>query len=241
MTQEQGDARPATLSVLTLTTVVVGSMVGAGVFSLPAQFAAETGVVGTLIAWTVAGSGMLMLALVFQRLAVRRPELDSGIYAYAKEGFGQYLGFFAAFGYWASACVGNVTYWVLIMSTIGAIAPVLGDGDTALAIILSSVGLWLFFFFIRQGVKEAAAINRIVTIAKVIPIVVLSSSACSISTPRCSRTTSAERTTQVRSSPRSRERCSSLCSCSLVLRARVSTRGTRSGARMWAGRPYLGL
>src|SRR6201999_72803 len=67
--------------------------------------------------------------------------------------------------------VGNVTYWVLIMSTIGAIAPSLGDGDTVLAVVLSSVGLWLFFLFIRRGVKEAAAINRIVTVAKIVPII----------------------------------------------------------------------
>jgi arginine:ornithine antiporter/lysine permease len=162
----------AKLTLPTLTTMVVGSMVGAGVFSLPRLFAQETGVAGALIAWAVAGTGMLMLAFVFQRLAVRRPDLDAGVYAYAKAGFGEYLGFFSAFGYWASACVGNVTYWVLIMSTIGAIAPALGDGDTVLAVALSSVGLWCFFFLIRRGVKEAAAINRIVTVAKVVPILV---------------------------------------------------------------------
>ncbi|WP_436772682.1 basic amino acid/polyamine antiporter [Yinghuangia sp. YIM S09857] len=158
------------LSVPTLTALVVGSMVGAGVFSLPRRFAQETGVTGALIAWAIAGTGMLMLAFVFQTLAVRRPDLDAGVYAYAKAGFGEYPGFFSAFGYWASACVGNATYWVLIMSTIGAIAPVLGDGDTVLAVVLSSVGLWGFFLLIRRGVKEAAAINRIVTVAKIVPI-----------------------------------------------------------------------
>ena len=162
----------AKLTLVTLTAMVVGSMVGAGVFSLPRRFAQETGVAGALIAWAIAGFGMLMLAFVFQTLAVRRPDLDAGVYAYAKAGFGEYLGFFSAFGYWASACVGNVTYWVLIMSTIGAIAPALGDGDTALSIILSSAGLWAFFLLIRRGVKEAAAINRIVTVAKVVPIIV---------------------------------------------------------------------
>ncbi|MFJ8128017.1 basic amino acid/polyamine antiporter [Streptomyces hydrogenans] len=160
------------LSLPTLTAMVVGSMVGAGVFSLPRRFAQETGVAGALIAWAVAGTGMLMLAFVFQTLAVRRPDLDAGVYAYAKAGFGEYLGFFSAFGYWASACVGNVTYWVLIMSTIGAVAPALGDGDSTLAIVLSSLGLWGFFLLIRRGVKEAAAINRIVTVAKVVPILV---------------------------------------------------------------------
>ncbi len=170
--QRVGGPAAAKLTLVTMTTMVVGSMVGAGVFSLPARFAQETGVAGALIAWTVAGTGMLMLAFVFQSLAIRKPDLDSGVYAYAKAGFGEYPGFFSAFGYWASACVGNVTYWVLIMSTVGAIWPALGDGDTVLAIVLSTIGLWLFFFLIRRGIKEAAAINRIVTVAKVMPIIV---------------------------------------------------------------------
>ncbi|MFJ5882858.1 basic amino acid/polyamine antiporter [Kitasatospora cineracea] len=162
----------AKLTLRTLTMLVVGSMVGAGVFSLPGRFAQETGVLGALVSWLIAGTGMLMLALVFQALAVRRPELDAGVYAYAKAGFGEYLGFFSAFGYWASACVGNVTYWVLIMSTVGALVPALGDGDTALAVVLSSAGLWGFFLLVRRGVREAAMINRVVTVAKLVPILV---------------------------------------------------------------------
>ncbi|GAA4815283.1 basic amino acid/polyamine antiporter [Streptomyces ziwulingensis] len=172
MSDAEAAARPAAkLSLLTLTAMVVGSMVGAGVFSLPRRFAQETGVAGALIAWAVAGAGMLMLAFVFQSLAVRRPDLDAGVYAYAKAGFGEYLGFFSAFGYWASACVGNVTYWVFLTSTAGALVPALGDGDTVPAVLVSSAGLWGFFLLIRRGVKEAAAINRIVTVAKIVPIV----------------------------------------------------------------------
>ncbi|WP_433862590.1 basic amino acid/polyamine antiporter [Streptomyces sp. L7] len=163
---------PVKLSMLTMTGMVVGSMVGAGVFSLPRRFAQETGVAGALIAWTIAGVGMLMLAFVFQLLANRKPTLDAGVYAYAKAGFGEYLGFFSAFGYWASASVGLVFYWVFIMSTIGAVVPAFGDGDTILAIAISSAALWGFFLLIRRGIKEAAAINRIVTVAKVVPIIV---------------------------------------------------------------------
>jgi arginine:ornithine antiporter/lysine permease len=92
-----------TVSMLTLSSFVVGSMVGAGVFSLPGTFAAQTGVFGSLVAWLVAGAGMFLLALVFQRLAQRRPELDAGVYSYARAGFGRYAGFLSAFGYWASA------------------------------------------------------------------------------------------------------------------------------------------
>ncbi|MGW0178132.1 basic amino acid/polyamine antiporter [Nocardia sp. NPDC003345] len=172
MPQQQVPERAAKVTVLTLTAMVVGSMVGAGVFSLPRRFAQETGVGGALIAWTIAGAGMLMLALVFQRLAVRKPELDAGVYAYAKAGFGEFVGFYSAAGYWASACVGNVTYWVLIMSTLGQWIPALGSGDTLIAVALSSIGLWSFFLLIRRGTEEAAAINRIVTVAKLVPIIV---------------------------------------------------------------------
>ncbi|HEU0170801.1 MAG TPA: basic amino acid/polyamine antiporter [Acidimicrobiales bacterium] len=175
-TESTTDAQPANgvkrVTLTTLTAMVVGSMVGAGVFSLPRRFATETGVYGALVAWAIAGTGMLMLAFVFQTLAVRRPDLDSGVYAYAKAGFGEYLGFFSAFGYWASACVGNVTYWVLIMSTVGGIVPALGEGDTLLALVLSTAGVWAFAFLILRGVKEATTINKIVTVAKVIPILV---------------------------------------------------------------------
>jgi arginine:ornithine antiporter / lysine permease len=166
--QAAGGAHKVTLATLTM--MVVGGMVGAGVFSLPRRFATETGVYGALIAWAVAGTGMLMLAFVFQTLAIRKPALDSGVYAYAKAGFGEYLGFFSGFGYWASACVGNTTYWILIMSTLGALAPWLGYGDTLPAVLLSSVGIWAFFWLVNRGVQGAASINRIVTIAKVIPI-----------------------------------------------------------------------
>jgi arginine:ornithine antiporter / lysine permease len=160
------------VTLVTLTMMVVGSMVGAGVFSLPRRFATETGVYGALVAWAIAGTGMLMLAFVFQTLALRKPSLDSGVYAYAKAGFGEYLGFFSAFGYWLSACIGNVTYWVLIMSTLGALAPWLGYGDTLPAIAISSVGIWGFAWLVSRGVQGANYINKIVTIAKVIPIIV---------------------------------------------------------------------
>lgn len=176
MTSPVSTATPAAggtrVSMFTLSTFVVGSMIGAGVFSLPSTFAESTGVAGALISWAIAGGGMLMLALVFHRLALRRPDLDAGIFSYAKAGFGNYLGFFAAFGYWASACVGNVFYWVFITSTLGGVFPELGEGNTLLAVAVSSVGIWLFFLLIRRGVRQAASLNRIVTVAKVLPIIV---------------------------------------------------------------------
>jgi arginine:ornithine antiporter/lysine permease len=160
------------ISVFALTGMVVGSMVGAGIFSLPRTFSIATGPFGAIIAWTIAASGMYLLARVFQALAERKPDLDAGVYAYAKEGFGDYAGFLSAFGYWIGSCIGNVSYWVLIKSTLGAFFPVFGDGNTFVAIVVASIGIWLFHFMILKGVQQAAAINTIVTIAKIVPIVV---------------------------------------------------------------------
>ncbi|WP_026067699.1 basic amino acid/polyamine antiporter [Pusillimonas noertemannii] len=158
------------LGLLALTGMVVGSMIGAGIFSLPRTFGGATGVVGAIIAWIIAGAGMYTLARVFQSLAERKPDLDAGVFAYAKAGFGNYLGFLSAFGYWIGSCIGNVSYWVLIKSTLGAFFPVFGDGNTVLAIAAASIGIWLFHFMILRGVQQAAFINAVVTVAKIIPI-----------------------------------------------------------------------
>ncbi|MBB3978355.1 arginine:ornithine antiporter/lysine permease [Rhizobium azooxidifex] len=161
---------PQKFSLWTLTAMVVGSMVGAGIFSLPQAFGRATGPFGALIAWTIAGVGMLMLAFVFQTLSRRKPDLDAGIYAYAKAGFGDYPGFLSALGYWSAALLGNVSYFILIKSTLGLFFPVFGDGNTVPAIAISSVLLWLMHTLILRGIREAAALNTIVTFAKIIPI-----------------------------------------------------------------------
>ncbi len=160
------------MSRLQLTAMVVGGMIGAGIFSLPRTFANATGPMGAVIAWLIAGSGMYMLARVFQALAERKPDIDAGVFAYAKEGFGDYPGHLSAFGYWIGSCIGNVSYWVLIKSTLGAFFPIFGDGNTVVAIGVASIGIWLFHFLILRGVQQAAFINSIVTVAKVIPILV---------------------------------------------------------------------
>nr|WP_300048368.1 basic amino acid/polyamine antiporter [uncultured Nocardioides sp.] len=167
---EPGAVQKMTLP--TLTAMVIGGMVGAGVFSLPARFGVATGILGSLIAWAIAGAGMLMLAFVFQNLALRKPDLDSGVFIYAKAGFGDYAGFNSAIGFWASTVAGNAFYWVFITATLGAFFDSFGDGDTVVALVLSTLGVWFFHVLIARGVRDAAVINRIVTIFKIIPILV---------------------------------------------------------------------
>src|SRR6201982_2377935 len=163
---------PGKMSLPTLTAMVVGGMVGARVLSLPARFGVATGILGSLIAWAVAGAGMLMLAFVFQNLAIRKPHLDSGVFIYAKAGFGDYAGFNSAIGFWASTVAGNTFYWVFISATLGAFFDGFGEGATFLAVAVSTVGVWLFHVLIARGVRDAAVINRIVTVFKIVPILV---------------------------------------------------------------------
>ncbi|HWL58431.1 MAG TPA: basic amino acid/polyamine antiporter [Paracoccus sp. (in: a-proteobacteria)] len=155
-----------------LTAMVVGSMVGAGIFNLPERFGLATGPFGAIIAWCIAGAGMYTLARVIQMLAERRPEIDAGIFGYAKAGFGNYTGFISAFGYWLSAMLANAFYWVLIGATLGTFFPIFGNGNTPASIALSLVGIWAFHFMILKGVEEAAYINTVVTITKLVPILV---------------------------------------------------------------------
>ncbi|OZB32032.1 MAG: arginine-ornithine antiporter [Pseudomonas sp. 34-62-33] len=153
-----------------LVALVVGSMVGGGIFSLPQNVAASASAGATLLGWLITGVGMLTLAFVFQTLANRKPELDGGVYAYAKAGFGDYMGFSSAWGYWISAWIGNVSYMVLLFSTLGYFFPLFGEGNTLPAVICASLLLWLLHFLVLRGIKEAAFINTVTTIAKMLPL-----------------------------------------------------------------------
>lgn len=158
------------LRIGALIALVVGSMIGGGIFSLPQNMAARADAGAILIGWTITAVGMLNLAFVFQILANRKPNLDSGVYAYAKAGFGDYMGFSSAWGYWISAWLGNVGYFVLLFSTLGYFFPVFGEGNTPIAVAASSVLLWAVHFLVLRGIKEAAFINLVTTIAKVVPL-----------------------------------------------------------------------
>ncbi len=154
-----------------LTAVVVGSMIGSGVFSLPQNMAAGAAPLATIIGWTISGIGILALAFVYQGLATRKPALDAGPYAYAKAGFGSFIGFNSAWGYWLSAWIGNVSYAVVMFSALSYFIPAFGDGNTWQAILGASIVLWLVHALILSGVRTAALVNLVTTVAKIAPLV----------------------------------------------------------------------
>lgn len=154
-----------------LTAMVIGSMVGSGVFSLPQNMAAGAGPLAILIGWGITGVGILALALVYQGLSRRKPELNAGPYAYAKAGFGPFVGFNSAWGYWISAWIGNVSYLVVMFSALSYFLPAFGEGNTWQAIAGASIVLWLVHALVLSGVQQAAFVNLIATVAKIAPII----------------------------------------------------------------------
>lgn len=162
------------LGVGKLTLFAVGTTLASGVFSLSGDFAADGAyTLAVLIGWLICGVGMLGLTMCFFKLSVVRTDLTSGIYSYAKEGFGEYVGFNSAWGYWMSALLAQLSFITLLFASLGHFFPVFGEGSNLISMIVASVIVWGLSFLVLRGVNQAVAINAIVVIAKTIPIVVV--------------------------------------------------------------------
>ncbi|MEF9953321.1 basic amino acid/polyamine antiporter [Clostridium sp.] len=151
----------------------IGSMIGGGIFNSPTDLITSANPQATLIAWAIGGFGVIMLALIFQMLANKRPDLTGGVYSYAREGFGEFIGFNSAWGYWLSAWIGNVAFFILMFKTINSL---LGEGrelSGIISFIIASIILWLVHFIITKGIKGASMINGVVTIGKLLPIILV--------------------------------------------------------------------
>ncbi|MCL2887986.1 MAG: basic amino acid/polyamine antiporter [Elusimicrobia bacterium] len=154
-----------------LTGLVISATVGSGVFALPQNMADGAGAAAVLAAWVITGVGMYFLTDTFRVLSTVRPDLTSGLYAYAKEGFGETAGFFTAWGYWFSNTCAVSAFLVVLMESLNYFFPgVFTGGNNLNSIILSSVVIWCFYFLISKGIKETAFINLLGTIFKLFPI-----------------------------------------------------------------------
>ena len=165
-------AKDDKLGLWLLIFVALGSMIGSGIFNSPRDLISVANPQGTLITWVIGGLGAMMLALVFVYLATRKPELKSGVYAYARDGFGDYMGFNSAWGYWSVGWLGNVSYLALFFKTLNdllrehALSPLT-------AFLIGSAILWSFHAILMAGIREGAILNFIVTAAKLIPILLI--------------------------------------------------------------------
>ncbi len=160
------------VGLLGLVAIVFGSMIGGGIFNIPQNMAANSSLGPILIAWAITGFGMLFLAFTFKSLSNARPDIKSGIYAYAREGFGRYVGFNAAWGYWIAAAVGNVAFAVMLNDAVGHFWPVLLKHGWQ-TIVFGAVLIWVMNFIVLNGIEGASSLNTISTIAKLVALVVI--------------------------------------------------------------------
>ena len=161
------------LNFSALVAMIIGSTIGSGIFTTTADMAASGAHTGAvLVGWGICGVGMLGLTMCFFGLNKVKPELTNGVFSYAKEGFGEFVGFNSAWGYWISALLCNVSYMTLLFGAIGYFFPVFGQGNNLVSIVCASVIIWILNGLVLRGVKEAAALNILTTIAKLVPIFV---------------------------------------------------------------------
>lgn len=158
-------ARP--LGLWTAIALVVGSMIGSGVFLLPAALAPYGA--ASLLGWALTLCGALLLALVYSWLA-REITVSGGSYAYARRGFGDGAGFLVAWSNWISMWCGNAALAVAFAGSLGAVWP--GATSTPLrAALCALTGLWFCTAVNLAGVREAGRMQLLTTLLKLLPLV----------------------------------------------------------------------
>ena len=162
----------AGLGVMALAAIVVSSMIGGGIYSLPQNMAQSASAGAVLLAWLITGIGVYFIANTFRILSVAKPDLTAGIYMYSREGFGSYAGFTIGWSYWLCQICGNVGYAVITMDALNYFFPPhFAGGNNLISIIGGSLIIWGFNFLVLRGIKQATLINLIGTIAKIVPLV----------------------------------------------------------------------
>ncbi len=161
------------LGTLGLAAIVLSSMIGGGIFSLPQNMAADAGAGAVIIAWIITGFGIYFIANTFRILSAVKPDLTAGIYMYSRDGFGNYAGFTIAWGYWLCQIFGNVGYAVITMDALNYFFPgVFEGGNNLWSIVGGSILIWVFNFTVLRGIKQASSVNTIATICKILPLAI---------------------------------------------------------------------
>lgn len=169
----KGSTGTKKVGLVGLVAVVISAMVGGGIYDLPQNMAASASAGSQIIAWVITGVGMWFIANTFRVLAQVKPDLKNGLYTYASRGFGKFVGFLIAYGYWICNCFALVAYGVLIMSTMDYFFPgVFTGGNNIPSIIGASVITWIMLFLALRGAKSGALLNVVGTIGKILPVLV---------------------------------------------------------------------
>jgi APA family basic amino acid/polyamine antiporter len=154
----------------TSTSLVLGTMIGAGVFLMPSALASYGSI--SLIGWLFSSLGAIVIAKVFANISKLIPSSDGGPYAFAKAGLGDFAGFLIGWGYLISVWTTNAAIAVSLVSAMSTFFPILAQ-DATIALATGLVFLWLLTWVNTIGVIASGRVQLITTILKIVPLVLV--------------------------------------------------------------------
>jgi APA family basic amino acid/polyamine antiporter len=149
--------------------LVVGNMIGSGVFLLPSSLAKYGPI--SIVAWCLTATGAVLLALVFARLGRAYPK-TGGPYAYARRAFGDFVGFQTAWGYWIAVWAGNAAIAVAFVGYLAHFWHALGT-DKVLAAGVALAAIWILTGINTLGVRQGGAVQVVTTVIKLVPLLMV--------------------------------------------------------------------
>ena len=156
------------IGLITTTSLVVGNMIGAGIFLLPASLGKYGSI--SLLGWLFTATGALILAKIFSNLSKIIINKSGGPYRYSKEGFGDFIGFLVAWGYWISCWISNSAIAIAIIGALSFFFPIL-ETNSVLAAAIGLGFIWFFTWINTKGVKTSGKVQVVTTILKLLPLV----------------------------------------------------------------------
>ena len=161
------NSKPQKIGIITATSLVVGNMIGVGIFVLPAALAKYGSI--SLLGWVFTAAGALILAKIFSNLSKIVVNKSGGPYAYTREGFGNFIGFLMAWGYWISCWVGNGAIAIAIVGALSFFFPVL-ETNSLYSVSVGLSLIWLFTWINTRGIKESGIVQVVTTVLKLLPL-----------------------------------------------------------------------
>lgn len=158
---------PRALGFWMCTALVIGNMIGSGVFMLPASLAPYGW--NAVFGWLLTIGGALCLAVVFAGLAREFPKAG-GPYAYTQEAFGPMVGFMVAWSYWISLWVGNAAIATGAVSYLSVIFPAIAQVP-GLHLLVTLGAVWLMVGINIAGARTAGGVQVVTTVLKLLPLI----------------------------------------------------------------------
>jgi APA family basic amino acid/polyamine antiporter len=158
------------LGLWSSTSLVVGNMIGAGVFLMPAALASYGSI--SLLGWVFSAIGSYFLARVFSNLSKLMPHATGGPYAYTRAGLGDFAGFLVAWGYWISVSCANAAITISLVSAMSTFFPALA-GNALASVLTGLTAIWLLTYINSRGIALSGKLQLITTVLKLIPLIII--------------------------------------------------------------------